>query len=78
MSNDHITRGYRKFELVWRQSLESVVAVQRSENEVLAEAGPLGSRLSITAERERSTAIVRRVGGQYVAALFNLQLTSHT
>ena len=42
------------------------------------ELGPKGSRVSSTGERERSAAIAGRAGGQYVAVLFSLQLTSHT
>ena len=49
-----------------------------NENHVPAEAGRPGLRLSSTGERERNTVIARRVGGQYVAVLFSLQLTSHT
>ena len=59
------------------QSLESVVAVRNSENQLPADVGPPGPRLSSPAERERSAAIARRAGGQYVAVLVNLHLTSH-
>ena len=49
-----------------------------NENNVPAEAGPPGPQLSSPGERESKAVIARRVGGQYVAVLFSLQLTSHT
>ena len=49
-----------------------------NENHAPAEAGLPGPRLSSPWERERNAAVARRVGGgQYVAVLFSLQLTSH-
>ena len=66
-SNNYITQCHRKLELVW--SLESVVAVRGSESQ-LPDRGlmALGDpRLSSPAEWERSAAIARRAGGQYVA-----------
>ena len=38
------------------------------------EAGPPGPRLSSPGERERNAVMAIRVGGQYVAILFGLQL----
>ena len=38
------------------------------------EAGPQGPRLSCPGERERNAVMANRVGGQYVAVLFGLQL----
>ena len=42
MSNNYITRCYRKFELFGDQSLEWVVAVRSSENQTQKRAGPSG------------------------------------
>ena len=42
------------------------------------EARPPGPRLSSPGERERNAVMSIRVGVQYVAVLFSLQLTSHT
>ena len=36
-----------------------------------------GARLSSPGERERNAVIARKVGGQYVAVLFSLQLTTY-
>ena len=50
-----------------------------NENHVPAVAGPPSPRLSSPRERERNAVVARWVGGgQYVAVLFSLQLTSHT
>ena len=78
MSNNYITQCYRKFELVGDQSLESVVAVRGVRTRSQQRLGPQGPRLSSPVGWEVSAAIARRAGGQYVAALFSLQLTSHT
>ena len=71
MSNNYITRV--------RQEVNQLERRCWNENHVPAEAGPLGLRLSSLRERERNAVIARRVGGgQYVAVLFSLRLTSHT
>ena len=62
--------GDRKFRSVGEKMLEWGPCPKEAE--------PLGPRLSSSGERERNAVMAIRVGGQYVAVLFSLQLTSYT
>ena len=63
MSNNYITRWFRKFELVGDQSLESVVAVRGVRKRSQQMLAPQDPWLSSPGERERSAVIDRRAGG---------------
>ena len=63
VSNNYITWCHRKFKLVWSELLLFEAVRTRPSREL----GPQGPWLSSPAEWERSAAIARRAGGQYVA-----------
>ena len=75
MSNNDITRCDGQVQWVGDQSLESVVAVRAVRTRPSRELGRQSPRLSSPVGWERSVAIARRTGGQYVAVF--VQSPSH-
>ena len=75
ISDAYIEEGeHRTIILLGAQEVQSVGKKMLDWGTCPREAGPPGPRLSSPGERERNAVMANRVGGQYVAVLFGLQL----